>query len=358
MTFDDQLKRAFQTLTDRLHAEIARQVQTVVDELAASAQADRDQAVADVQAERERAAADAQVERDQAFADARAERDQAVAEAHADRDQAVAEAYTERDRAIADAKTDRDRAVAAALEQQPVAAAPAAAQPPTDHAAPAQLIDAIRAIDSAHTLSGILDVLVQSAASETNRAAVLLVRDGGYTGWRSIGFDPPFERGRSVELPEGAAGMPVAIGGQAVAVLYTETEAPDSSPNAALEVLVRHAARCLESVTAFKAARAALVNGGTHAPGGADEASADEDAAARRYARLLVSEIKLYHESDVMAGRRERDLATRLGGEIARARVLYEQRVPAPIRQHADYFQDELVRTLANGDPALLELRT
>ena len=204
---------------------------------------------------------------------------------------------------------------------------------------------------------------------------MLLVRDGGYSSWRSIGFDPPFDRGQSVELPEGAPVMPIAIGGQAVAVLYTgtqnselrtqnaeiqssETQNPEPSPNPALEILVRHAARCLESVTAFKAARAALANGGTNASGGGDEASADADAAARRYARLLVSEIKLYHESDVMAGRRERDLGSRLGGEIARARVLYEQRVPAPIRQRADYFHDELVRTLANGDPALLELRT
>ena len=57
-------------------------------------------------------------------------------------------------------------------------------------------------------------------------------------------------------------------------------------------------------------------------------------------------------------GRRDRDLATRLGGEIARARVLYEQRVPPHVRQRADYFHDELVRTLANGDASLLEVRT
>jgi hypothetical protein len=357
MTFDDQLRRAFETLTGRLHDEISRQVQTLVDELAASAQAQRDQAVADAQAER----------------------DQEVAGAQAERDQAVAEAQAERDRAIADAKAERDQAVAAALEQQPVAVAAPEPPAPTEHgddrAAPAQLLDAIRAIDGAHTLTGILDALVQSAAGEVGRAAVLLVRNGSYSSWRSIGFDPPFDRGQSVELPEGAPVMPIAIGGQAVAILYTETQNSElgtqnaenqsseaqnaeSSPNPALEILVRHAARCLESVTAFKAARAALANGGTNASGGGDEKSADEDAAARRYARLLVAEIRLYHESDVMAGRRDRDLGSRLGGEIARARVLYEQRVPAPIRQRADYFHDELVRTLADGDPALLELRT
>jgi hypothetical protein len=352
MTFDDQMRRAFETLTTRLHDEIARQVQTVVDELAASAQAQRDEAVADAQAERDRA-----------VAEAHAERDQAVADAHAERDQAVADAQADRDRAIADVKAERDQAVAAALAEQAAAVATAPPAASTDHeangAASTQVLDAIRAIDEAHTLSGILDALVHSAASGVNPAAVLLVRDGGYSCWRSIGFDPPFERGQSVEVPEGAPVMPIAIGGQAVAVLYTGTQSSElHSQHAAVEILVRHAARCLESVTAFKAARGALANGAGNAAGSADEASTDEDAAARRYARLLVSEIKLYHESDVMAGRRERDLASRLGGEIARARVLYEQRVPAPIRQHADYFHDELVRTLANGDPALLELRT
>jgi hypothetical protein len=82
----------------------------------------------------------------------------------------------------------------------------------------------------------------------------------------------------------------------------------------------------------------------------------EADSSARRYAKLLVSEIKLYHEAAVVAGRRDRDLATRLGGEISRARVLYEQRVPAAIRDRADYFRDELVRTLANGDATLLRL--
>ncbi len=84
-------------------------------------------------------------------------------------------------------------------------------------------------------------------------------------------------------------------------------------------------------------------------PGGGDE-----DASAQRYAKLLVSEIKLYHEAAVVAGRIEGDLGLRLSEEIGRARVLYEQRVPPRVRQRSDYFHDELVRTLANGDSRLL----
>jgi hypothetical protein len=110
-------------------------------------------------------------------------------------------------------------------------------------------------------------------------------------------------------------------------------------------------------MTAFKIARA-LFSPRAAPPADlpADDMNADEDVSARRYAKLLVSEIKLYHEQAVIAGRRERDLGTRLGGEIARARTLYEQRVAPHVRQHADYFHDELVRTLANGDATLLHL--
>ena len=80
----------------------------------------------------------------------------------------------------------------------------------------------------------------------------------------------------------------------------------------------------------------------------------EEDASALRYARLLISEIKLYHEDTVNDGRRDSNLLERLGPEIARARRLYEERVPADVRGRADHFGQELVRTLANGDPRLL----
>jgi hypothetical protein len=126
-----------------------------------------------------------------------------------------------------------------------------------------------------------------------------------------------------------------------------------------LEILARFASQRLEALTAIKAARSLTVNADVPATGsvGNDE-SADQHAAARRYARLLVSEIKLYHEPQVAEGRRERDLATRLGGEIARVRTLYEQRVPAEVRENTDYVHEELIRTLADGDASLLEAKT
>jgi hypothetical protein len=87
-----------------------------------------------------------------------------------------------------------------------------------------------------------------------------------------------------------------------------------------------------------------------------DGAGADvsDDQGARRYARLLVSEIKLYNEAAVRTGREHRDLLQRLGAEIDRAQRLYEERVPAAVGGRHVYFQQELVQTLADGDPALL----
>ena len=281
-------------------------------------------------------------------------------------------------------------------------------------AASARLIEAVRAIDRAWSLTDILDTLVSSAGAEARRAAVLLVRGGQLRGWRFIGFGQPLDEQNDVDVPVADAGViaeaartgvavsadsaaadtapafallppgrevlavPVSMGGQIVAVLYAD-QGPDDTARAdgaarltwpfVVELLARHAARCLEAITAFRAAKVLTerpdVPGETRARDGesADARTPDttdtEDSkeGARRYARLLVSEIKLYHESAVIAGRKEGDLTTRLGGEIARARVLYEQRVPAHVRLGHDHFHDELVKTLAGGDPRLMEVK-
>ena len=79
---------------------------------------------------------------------------------------------------------------------------------------------------------------------------------------------------------------------------------------------------------------------------------AHEDA--KRFARLVVSEIKLYNEAKVTEGRKTRDIYERLKEDIERGRQMYSDRVPAPVRDASDYFQDELVRILAGGDAAAL----
>ncbi|HCX29349.1 MAG TPA: hypothetical protein DHU55_06180 [Blastocatellia bacterium] len=71
---------------------------------------------------------------------------------------------------------------------------------------------------------------------------------------------------------------------------------------------------------------------------------------ARRFARLLVSEIKLYNEQKVTEGRSQNDLYPRLREYIDRSRVMYDKRVKPEVAQRYDYFHHELVNTLAEGD--------
>jgi hypothetical protein len=356
MTFDEELSRAADALISRLRDEIAHHVQAAAADIGVVARTDRDAAVTDART---------------------------AADRHASERMASA---------IADAEA---RAFAAGqdvgLQEGRTAGAHEA-----EHAAGhdvARLVDAMRTMDAAHSLTPILDALASAATAEAERAAVLLVRGNRAQVWRRNGFEaaPQHSQGSEFTLQDDVAGeaaaqnvvvsadndgtsrvpafagsawsecvcVPMALAGEVVAVLYVDTNdaAPVRGWRHRVELLTRHATRCLEAVVAFKAAQMLA------APSRSDNTTIDSDAAddetgARRYARLLVSEIRLYHEDAVAAGQRERDLATRLGGEIARARMLYEQRIAARVRRRADYFQDELVRTLANGDPALLELKT
>ncbi len=75
---------------------------------------------------------------------------------------------------------------------------------------------------------------------------------------------------------------------------------------------------------------------------------------ARRFARLLVSEIKLYNEQKVKEGRSQGNIYERLREDIDRSRQMYDKRVAPPVAASYDYFHQELVNTLAEGDPAKL----
>jgi len=75
---------------------------------------------------------------------------------------------------------------------------------------------------------------------------------------------------------------------------------------------------------------------------------------ARRFARLLISEIKLYNEQKVAEGRAEHDLYDRLREYIDRSREMYDKRVKPEVAARHDYFHSELVNTLAEGDAAKL----
>ncbi|HEX8370440.1 MAG TPA: hypothetical protein VF604_17970 [Pyrinomonadaceae bacterium] len=75
---------------------------------------------------------------------------------------------------------------------------------------------------------------------------------------------------------------------------------------------------------------------------------------ARRFARLLVSEIKLYNEQKVKEGREANDLYERLREAIDRSREMYDKRVQPSVAAKFDYFHYELVNSLGDGDESRL----
>jgi flagellar biosynthesis/type III secretory pathway protein FliH len=404
MAFDPQLQRALEAAGERFRAELARETQTIVEELQASAAADRERALADLRSALERDAAErlaakvAEVEaaaRRAGFDDGRREgigigRQEGLQEGQADGiKQGIKEGFDagtaegraaglaagqaeietaraegraegiERGKAegLADGRREAVHGIQVAVTQ--AAAATRASVEAAERAARERLLDAVRSIAAARTLSDVFDRLAAGAAREVPGAAVFLV-DGSQTRpWRDHTVKMP---AAGLEVIQGGVrvtrsdhdALPITVGGQVVAILGARS----SLRGVVLEVLARHAGRCLEAITAFKTARLLTAYPEGDAAGsraGESPAIVDDLVGARRYARLLVSEIKLYHEADVAAGQRLRDLSTRLGGEIARARALYEQRVPHQTRETGDVFHDELVRTLANGDASLLQ---
>lgn len=86
-------------------------------------------------------------------------------------------------------------------------------------------------------------------------------------------------------------------------------------------------------------------------------ASADEEALlrkARRFAKLLVDEIKLYNKPKVQEGKENRDLYQRLKEDIEKSRAAYEKRYGSTVAGSASYFDQEIVQNLADNDRSLL----
>jgi hypothetical protein len=79
-----------------------------------------------------------------------------------------------------------------------------------------------------------------------------------------------------------------------------------------------------------------------------DERRSHSDA--RRFARLLVSEIRLYNEQRVVEGREAGDIYEMLKEAIDRSREMYDKRVQPEVASKFDYFHYELVNNLAEGD--------
>jgi hypothetical protein len=77
---------------------------------------------------------------------------------------------------------------------------------------------------------------------------------------------------------------------------------------------------------------------------------------AQRFARLLVDEIKLYNQAQVAEGRKNKDLYDRLKDTIDKSRITYQKRYGNTVAASGNYFQHELIRSLAEDNVSLMGL--
>lgn len=75
---------------------------------------------------------------------------------------------------------------------------------------------------------------------------------------------------------------------------------------------------------------------------------------AQRFARLLTDEIKLYNQAKVAEGRKHRNIYDQLKEDIEKSRVTYVKRYGNTVAGSGDYFNNELIRSLAEDDVSLL----
>jgi hypothetical protein len=174
-----------------------------------------------------------------------------------------------------------------------------------------RLLESVRGLDGATSLSEVLDALALAAAREAARAAVVVLRGERIHGWKLSGFGPRDAQPKLIDLPLADSGVialavgaaravttrdsttaaagpgfeklpadrmglavPVVVGGRVVAIVYADAvtldghdrPVPSSWPEL-IEVLARHAGRCLEALTTQKTATPKIQTTPASAPG-------------------------------------------------------------------------------------------
>jgi hypothetical protein len=328
----------------------------------------------------------------------------ALAQRHieaAHKSQAEALAYV-RKGAPADTRAER-----AEIGSEQPAAKPSGARLPNEKRD--QPSTGVRPPDVATNLPQVLDALVDGLGAVFPRAALFVVKSRSrLQGWRSVGFTGAaaitnqFELSLTIDSaltravntgrviitgenrppdqdPVAGAGeawsvtLPVAMGDRVVAVVHADAgERAEAAPasfdrGAALKVsdtLIRDASRRLSALTASAELAFGELMGDVRPTATAPDARAasakpapQEDHQlsvddARRYARLLASEIKRYNDANILAGLPDHNLHERLKGEIARCRSLYTRRVPPEAAEASNCFDEALFEMLGGGVPA------
>jgi hypothetical protein len=275
---------------------------------------------------------------------------------------------------------------------------------PAPGSSPSDLLNAASAtIHESATQAEILRHLLEGEARFAARVALFVVKGGSISGWQGIGFeDNEALKTLSVNAGSGLAGkaikartpasgsaqefdagfvssvkapaddqclvLPLVVKDKVAAVIYADAgTAPGGTLDASgLQALTRFAAVWLELAALRKAggsateetpqpqpaAMAATAPSLAPAPAASDEDELHKKA--RRFAKLLVEEIKLYNQPRVEEGRQHKDLYDRLKVDIEKSRSTYDKRYAESPVASANYFTQELIRILADNDVSLM----
>ncbi len=277
---------------------------------------------------------------------------------------------------------------------------------PAPGASPSDLLNAaVAAIHESGSQADILRHLLEGEARFAGRVALFVVKGNAISGWQGIGFEDNDAIktlsiqagsglvGKAIQAKNPAAGspkefdagfvnsmkapaeeqclvLPLVVKDKVAAVIYADAgTVPGGTLDASgLQALTRFAAIWLELAALRKAGGASATEEAAQPPQVAAMAASapasapavvgsEEDELhkkARRFAKLLVEEIKLYNQPRVEEGRQHKDLYERLKVDIEKSRSTYDKRYAESAVASADYFTQELIRILADNDASLM----
>jgi hypothetical protein len=274
---------------------------------------------------------------------------------------------------------------------------------PAPGSSPTDLLNAAAAsIQESTSQAEILRHLLEGEARFAGRVALFVVKGTSVNGWQGIGFeDNDAVKSVSLGAASGLVGMavqartmaegatnefdsgfisqvkapaenhclvlPLVVKEKVAAVIYADGGiAPGGTLDASgLQSLARFAALWLELAALRKAGgtaaeeapqpiAAAAVAGSAGAPAALVTDEDELHKKAKRFAKLLVEEIRLYNQSKVDEGRQRKDLYDRLKVDIEKSRATYDKRYAESAVASADYFNQELIRILADNDVSLM----
>ena len=280
---------------------------------------------------------------------------------------------------------------------------------PAPGSSPTDLLNAaLISIQDSFSQAEILRHLVEGIARFSSRAALFVVKGSSVTGWQGTGFqdndsikqlnlnpsnglvakaiqgkspvqgsaqefDAAFGPGPNAPVDGNCVVLPLVVKDKVAAVIYADAGIVADNPMdaAALNIICRVSALWLE-VAALRKASGAIVAqeepaaqvaavpsepvAAAAAPAMAAAAPVEDEVhkKAKRFAKLLVDEIKLYNQPKVAEGRQNRDLYERLKEDIDKSRATYDKRYRDSAVAGTDYFTQELIRILADNDVALM----